>query len=132
MTNMAVLISLVSFKSKIFNKIELDFIEQLLTTPIIVYLKKDSILNNSFDSNITDYVKKIEHIDTPELIIFLDKIEKSDRKKFNVTWIALELNGEVNFNKNKLFKDFVYVDFNLDQTSTNGRLDINRYENIYS
>lgn len=121
--------SLIEHKSKIFNKIELDFIEQLLTTPIIVYLKKDSILNNSFDSNITDYVKKIEHIDTPELIIFLDKIEKSDRKKFNVTWIALELNGEVNFDKNKLFKEFVYVDFNLDKTSTNGRLDINRYEN---
>ncbi|OCL89605.1 hypothetical protein N3114_12570 (plasmid) [Aliarcobacter butzleri] len=121
--------NLIDHKSLIFNKIKPEYIEQLLSTPIIIYLKKNSIYNNSFNSNLSDYVNKIEHIDNPELIIFLDKIEKSDRKSLSVKWVALELNEDIDFNLNKLFKEFVYLDTVLDENSSNGRIDINNYEN---
>lgn len=120
---------LIDHKSLIFNKINPEFIKQLLSTPIIMYLKKDSILNNSSNSNLNDYVSKIVHFDNPELIIFLDKIEKSNRKSFNVKWIAIALDDEVKFDINKLFKEFLYLDFTIDKNSTNGRIDINNYEN---
>lgn len=121
--------NLIDRKSLIFNKIKPEYIEQLLSTPIIIYLKKNSVHNNSFNSNLNDYISKIEYIDNPELIIFLDKIEKSDRKSLSVKWVALELNEDIDFNLNKLFKEFVYLDFSLDENSTNGRIDINNYEN---
>lgn len=116
-------------KSKIFSKIEEEFIKQLLATPIVLYLKKDSIRNNSFESNLKEYIAKIEYIENPELIIFLDKIDKSDRKNLNVKWIALEINEDVDYNLNKLFKEFVYLDYTLDKKSSNGRIDINNFEN---
>lgn len=120
---------LIDHKSKIFYKIKLEFIEQLLVIPIIIYLKKDSIKNNSHNSNIEDYISKIEHFDNPELIFFLDNIAKSDRKSLNVKWIALELNEEINFNMSKLFRDFIFLDFALDKQGVNGRIDIVEYEN---
>ena len=120
---------LIDHKSKIFYKIKLEFIEQLLAIPIIIYLKKDSIKNNSHNSNIEDYISKIEHFDNPELIFFLDNIAKSDRKSLNVKWIALELNEEINFNMSKLFRDFIFLDFALDKQGVNGRIDIVEYEN---
>ncbi|MCT7528503.1 hypothetical protein N5T79_05045 [Aliarcobacter cryaerophilus] len=119
---------LIDHKSKIFNKIKLEYLEQLLVTPIIIYLKKDSIKNNSTNSNIEDYISKIDYFDNPELIFFLDNITKSDRKTFNVKWIALELNEEINFNISKLFREFIYLDYALDKNSVNGRIDINEYE----
>ena len=120
---------LIDHKSKIFYKIKLEFIEQLLAIPIIIYLEKDSIKNNSHNSNIEDYISKIEHFDNPELIFFLDNIAKSDRKSLNVKWIALELNEEINFNMSKLFRDFIFLDFALDKQGVNGRIDIVEYEN---
>ena len=120
---------LIENKSYFFSKVELPFIKELLTTPIIIYLKKDSIRNNSFESNLKDYVTKISYLDNPELVAFLDKVDKSIRKEINVKWIALELDNEVNFNITKLCKEFVYLDYNLDKKSTNGRIDINEYEN---
>ena len=92
-------------------------------------MKKDSIKNNSHNSNIEDYISKIEHFDNPELIFFLDNIAKSDRKSLNVKWIALELNEEINFNMSKLFRDFIFLDFALDKQGVNGRIDIVEYEN---
>ena len=115
---------LIDHKSKIFYKIKLEFIEQLLAIPIIIYLKKDSIKNNSHNSNIEDYISKIEHFDNPELIFFLDNIAKSDRKSLNVKWIALELNEEINFNMSKLFRDFIFLDFALDKQGLNGSIAI--------
>ncbi|WP_152019960.1 hypothetical protein, partial [Aliarcobacter butzleri] len=121
--------NLIDRKSLIFNKIKHEYIDQLLATPIMLYLKKNSVHNNSFNSNLNDYISKIEYIDNPELIIFLDKIEKSDRKSLSVKWVALELNEDIDFNLNKLFKEFVYLDTVLDENSSNGRIDINNYEN---
>ena len=47
------------------------FIKELLITPVVLYLNPNSITNNSYDADISEYSKKILDLENPELIMFL-------------------------------------------------------------
>lgn len=117
-------------ESNLYKKVELPFIKELLITPVVLYLNPNSITNNSYDADISEYSKKILDLENPELIMFLKKLDYSETSKTNLSWVAIQLNikEDQTLNKNKIFNRFVNFETILCKNSSNARIDIEKFE----
>lgn len=82
-------------RSAIVRKVKLHFYEILLSKTFVFYVKNGAISMSYNDADFSEIVNDIIHVDDIESLVVLNDLDNISKKRYQISWIALEV-----FNQN--------------------------------
>lgn len=81
-------------RSAIVRKVKLPFYEILLSKTFVFYVKNGAISSSYSDADFSEIVNEIVHVDDIESLVVLNDLDNISKKKYQISWIALEVFNE--------------------------------------
>ena len=83
------------YRSAIIRNVKLPFYEILLSKTFVFYVNNGAISSSYDNADFSEIVNEIVHVDDIESLVVLNDLDNISKKKYRISWIALEV-----FNQN--------------------------------
>ena len=126
------------FDPKFLQKINPPFIEKLLVNPFIFYVKNGSFSNSSNNIEFSEIVHSIIKIENMYLLALLKNFKNvyerlENKEKYKLKFIAIQLEEkDEDISKSSLLSKVISLGNLLEQGTTVGKIDIQKFENEIS
>ncbi|MCT7584559.1 hypothetical protein N5U55_10600 [Aliarcobacter butzleri] len=128
----------IDFDSNFLSKINPFFIEKLLVNPFIFYVKNGSFSNSSNNIEFSEIVHSIIKIENMYLLALLKNFKNvyerlENKEKYKLKFIAIQLEEkDEDISKSSLLSKVISLGNLLEQGTTVGKIDIQKFENEIS